>query len=78
MANADASAVLPYEYVRLIFVAIIAYILFGEIPDFWTWVGSVVIFGSGVYIANREAAAMKQRRKTKTPATNTSEETFKS
>ena len=78
MASADASAVLPYEYVRLIFVAIFAYILFGEIPDFWTWVGSVVIFGSGVYIANREAAAMKQRRQTKTPATNTSEEAFKS
>ena len=78
MASADASAVLPYEYVRLIFVAIIAYILFGEIPDFWTWIGSVVIFGSGVYISNREVSAIKQRRETKTLATKPSGEAFKS
>ena len=59
MASADASAVLPYEYVRLVFVAIIAFFLFKEVPDLWTWVGSLVIFSSGIYIANRESAALK-------------------
>jgi len=78
MASADASAVLPYDYVRLVFVAIIAFFLFGEVPDLWTWVGSVVIFGSGVYIANRESAAFNERRQTETPATDASGETFKS
>ena len=77
MASADASAVLPYEYVRLIFVAIIAFFLFGEVPDLWTWLGSVVIFGSGVYIANREAAAFKSGRKMKLLAAQASGETSK-
>ena len=43
MVSADASAVLPYEYTRLIFVALMAFFLFSEVPDAWTWVGSLVI-----------------------------------
>jgi drug/metabolite transporter (DMT)-like permease len=71
MAAADASAVLPYEYGRLIFVAIIAYFLFSEVPDIWTWVGSFVIFAAGVYIANREAAAAREARRTERAASET-------
>jgi drug/metabolite transporter (DMT)-like permease len=56
-AKADASAVIPFDYARLPFVAVIAYILFGEIPDFWTWVGAAVIAASAIYIAHREAQA---------------------
>ncbi|MDG2034650.1 MAG: DMT family transporter [Rhodospirillales bacterium] len=65
MVNADASAVLPYEYTRLIFVALIGFFLFSEVPDAWTWVGSLVIFGAGIYIANREIAAREAGRKTR-------------
>ena len=53
---------------------IIAFFLFKEVPDLWTWVGSLVIFSSGIYIANRESAALKERRKTGTPATDTSDQ----
>lgn len=77
MACADASAILPYEYARLIFVAIIAFFLFDEVPDLWTWVGSIVIFGAGVYIANRESAALKAKRKTETPATDSAGDVLK-
>ena len=68
MVSADASAVLPYEYTRLIFVALMAFFLFSEVPDAWTWVGSLVIFGAGIYIANREIAARKAGRKTRSTA----------
>ena len=78
MASADASAVLPYDYVRLVFVAIIAFFLFGEVPDLWTWVGSIVIFSSSVYISSREPAALNELWQTETPATDASGETFKS
>lgn len=71
MVNADASAVLPYEYTRLIFVALIGFFLFSEVPDAWTWVGSLVIFGAGIYIANREIAARKAGRKTRSTAAET-------
>lgn len=74
MASADASAVLPFEYTRLIFVAIIGFALFNELPDVWTWVGSLVIFGAGVYIANREIAARREGRKTEAAVAETGKE----
>ena len=65
MGSADASAVLPYEYMRLIFVALMGFLLFSEVPDAWTWAGSLVIFVAGIYIANREIAARKAGRQTR-------------
>lgn len=55
-AIADASAVVPYDYSRLIFTTGIGMIWFDEQPDRWFWVGSAVIIGAGLYIAQREAA----------------------
>jgi drug/metabolite transporter (DMT)-like permease len=57
--KADASAVIPFDYARLPFVAVIAYFLFGEIPDLWTWLGAAVIAASAIYIAHREARVAK-------------------
>jgi drug/metabolite transporter (DMT)-like permease len=54
LAAADASAVLPYDFSRLVFVSVLAYALFGEIPDAGTWIGAVVILASTGYIAHRE------------------------
>ncbi len=52
---ADASAIMPYDYVRLLFAALIGWVFFAEVPDRWTLVGAVVIAGSAIYIAHREA-----------------------
>ncbi len=54
-AAADASAVMPLDFVRLPFVALIGYLAFAEQPDLWTWLGAAVIFGATVYITQREA-----------------------
>jgi drug/metabolite transporter (DMT)-like permease len=61
-ARADASAVTPFDYARLPFVALIAYLIYGEAPDLWTWVGAGVIAGSAIYIARREAQVAKLRK----------------
>ena len=45
-AAADAAAVVPFDFSRLIFAALIGFALFGERPDAWTWIGSAVIFGA--------------------------------
>ena len=58
-ATTDATVVLPFDYTRLPFAALIAYIAFGEAPDRWTWLGAAVIAGSAVYIARREARRSK-------------------
>ncbi|MFQ6017756.1 MAG: DMT family transporter [Kiloniellaceae bacterium] len=60
-ARADASAVMPLDYARLPFVAVIAYFAFGEVPDVWTWLGAAVIASSAIYIARREAKVARER-----------------
>jgi drug/metabolite transporter (DMT)-like permease len=52
---ADASAVVPFEFLRLPFAALLAYLWFAEVPSIWTWLGGALIFGSTIYIAQREA-----------------------
>lgn len=59
-ALADASALMPYEFLRLPVVAIFAYALFGEVPDEWVWLGAAVIFSSTLYIAHREAIVARE------------------
>jgi len=59
---ADASAVMPIDFARLVFVAIIGMVVFHQIPSVWTWVGASVIFGSGFYVIRREAIAAREGR----------------
>jgi len=61
-AATEASAVLPFDYLRLPLVALYAYILFGEVPDIWTWAGAGMIVAANLYIAQREAALARGRR----------------
>ncbi|MDX1709529.1 MAG: DMT family transporter [Rhodovibrionaceae bacterium] len=65
---ADASAVVPFDYARLPFVALIAFILFGEVPDIWTWVGAAIIAGAAIYIARREARLARERADVRPPS----------
>ena len=51
----DASAVVPFEFLRLPFAALVAYLWFAEVPSVWTWLGGALIFGTSIYIAQREA-----------------------
>ncbi len=60
-AAADASIMMPMEFSRLIVAALFGFILFAEIPSIYTAAGGMLIFGSTVYIAQREARISKQR-----------------
>lgn len=52
---ADASAVMPFDFLRLPFGALLAFALFGEVSDAWTWAGAVIIFASTYYSTWRES-----------------------
>ena len=60
-ARADASAIMPFDYARLPFVAAVGFLLFGELPDVWTWVGAAVIAAAAIYIAHRESRVARER-----------------
>ena len=53
--EADISVVMPFDFTKLVWIALIAYLAFAEIPDWTTWFGGAVIFASTLYIARREA-----------------------
>lgn len=49
-----ASIISPIHYVQLIGAAAAGYLVFGDVPGAWTWVGATVIVASGLAIAWRE------------------------
>lgn len=51
---ADTSVVLPVDFTRLIWSALLGFVLFAEIPDLATFLGGTIIFSSVVYITYRE------------------------
>ncbi len=44
LAVADASAIQPVNFTRLLFAALFGYIAFGEVPDSWIWLGGAIVF----------------------------------
>lgn len=51
---AEASAVVPYDYLRLVFAILYGWLFFAEMPDGWTLAGSAILIGATLYIAYRE------------------------
>lgn len=60
---AEASVTVPADYVRLLWMVLWGFMLFGEIPGWSTWVGAALIVGSTLFIAIREAHLAAQRRR---------------
>lgn len=57
----DTSEVMPLDFLKLIWASVIGYLIFSEVPDLFTWIGGLMIFGGATYIAIRES---EQRRHT--------------
>jgi drug/metabolite transporter (DMT)-like permease len=57
---AEATAILPFDFVRLPMMAVVGWLAFDQVLDFWSGVGAAVIIATTVYIAHREA--VHQRR----------------
>ena len=47
---ADVTALLPLDYMRLVWTGLLGYLLFFEVPDQWTLIGGTVIFACGLYL----------------------------
>ena len=54
MRMGEVSFVTPFRYSRMIFALVIAISVFGEDPDWITWVGIALIIGAGLYTFFRE------------------------
>lgn len=46
---AEASALSPFNFLRLPFTAGLAFLMFGEPTEIWTWIGAAVIFAAAYF-----------------------------
>jgi drug/metabolite transporter (DMT)-like permease len=51
---ADITALQPIGFLQLVWATILGFLMFGDHPDLWTWIGAAVIFVSNTYISHRE------------------------
>lgn len=64
--SGEATAVVPFDYSRLLFAGLFGYLLFGDVPTPHTLVGAGLIVASTLYIARREATLGKRPTLNKT------------
>ncbi len=50
----QANIVAPFRYLEIISATALGYLIFNEIPDFMTWVGTAVILSSGLMLMRLE------------------------
>jgi drug/metabolite transporter (DMT)-like permease len=51
---APAPFVSPFNYAQILGAALLGFLIFGQLPDFWTWCGAVIIAASGLFVLLRE------------------------
>jgi drug/metabolite transporter (DMT)-like permease len=61
MKEADAAAILPLDFTKLIWNAVLGYILFSQIPGLWVFAGGTMIFIAATWVARSEAQARKAK-----------------
>ena len=54
-AIASPSLIAPFEYTALIWSAILGYLVWSDVPDWYAVSGALLIIASGIYVIHREA-----------------------
>ena len=70
-ARAEASLLAPFNYSKLIWVVILDYLVFGDLPGLDTLVGSTIIVAAGLYVLYRESHRATPPAQTAGPAGGT-------
>ena len=52
---ADVGVLMPLDFTKLVWAALVGYVFFLEIPGTWTWVGGAVIFAAALNVARTES-----------------------
>jgi drug/metabolite transporter (DMT)-like permease len=53
--KAQVSAIAPFEYTSLIWIVLLGYLLFQDIPSNQVWLGAAVVISCGLYMIYRES-----------------------
>ena len=52
---APASTLAPFIYTQMVWTTTLGFLVFGDVPHYWTIVGGVIVISSGLYLLHREA-----------------------
>jgi drug/metabolite transporter (DMT)-like permease len=58
---APASMVAPFDYLALLWAFFFGYVVFGEIPTIYVYIGAAIVAGSGLYVIWREQRLRLER-----------------
>jgi len=61
-ASGEMSAVAPFDYLRLPFAVFVGWLIWGDLPMIWTYLGASIVIASALYIAYRETQLVRERR----------------
>lgn len=61
LETGQAAVLAPAQYSLLIWGTFYGWMVFGHLPDGWTWAGSAVIIASGLFVLHRERLAARKR-----------------
>ena len=56
-----AVVVAPVQYTLMVWGTLYGFLVFGQLPDGWTWVGTAIIISTGLYTLHRERLASRKR-----------------
>jgi drug/metabolite transporter (DMT)-like permease len=62
LKETEPTAVLPFDFLKLVWAALLGMWVFGELPDLYTWIGALVVFAAGFYLAYREHQERRRYR----------------
>lgn len=53
--DTEMTVLMPLDFSKLVWSALLGYVFLAEVPEIWTWVGGVIIFSAAMYVAYRES-----------------------
>jgi drug/metabolite transporter (DMT)-like permease len=54
MRSGDLSLVAPFRYTALIYALLAGWLVWGDVPNTWSWVGIVLLVASGLFMLRRQ------------------------
>ncbi|GBE44576.1 riboflavin transporter [bacterium BMS3Bbin10] len=52
--HGEAALVAPFKYTSMVWAVLFGFLIFGQLPDQWTLVGTAIVIGAGLYVLHRE------------------------